>query len=203
MKYKIAETFYSVQGEGDWVGTPASFIRLARCNVHCEWCDTDYSVHREASIDELVAEVLSKPAKKVIITGGEPALQDTQPLVVELRKHKIKTHVETNGTLPMHFDWDWVTVSPKGPVEGLDPLVMHMANEVKFVISDKASIVYMEEVLAKYPIKQKFVIPLSRPWPYKLADSFIPENMQAALSYCLVNPDFRLCVQLHKVIGVR
>lgn len=205
MIYQVAETFYSLKGEGDWTGTPMSFIRLAGCNLNCEWCDTAYNVAVKRTLESLVEEVLSRSTRKVVITGGEPALQDTQPLVVELRKHKVKCHVETNGTLPMHMDWDWIAVSPKGPVEKLDPLVMQMASEVKFIIGVPGWEGYINDVINRFSLKGtiKWVMPLAKPYPYRLADGLIAENTQFAISYCLANPDFRLCMQMHKVVGIR
>lgn len=208
MIYKIAETFYSLQGEGDWAGTPMYFIRLAGCNIKCKWCDTDYSIKREVSIDQLVGEVLQSPCRKVVITGGEPALQDTQPLVVELRRYKVKCHVETNGTLPMHMDWDWVAVSPKGPAKKLDPIVMNMAAEVKFVVGVPDWQQYIDEVCTQFGLYDKvntikWVMPLAKPYPCRMIDGLIEDNIQSAIAYCLVIPKFRFCVQMHKVIGIR
>jgi len=51
----LAEIFYSIQGEGTWTGTPAVFVRLAGCNLACDFCDTDYSIRRFAGVDEIVA----------------------------------------------------------------------------------------------------------------------------------------------------
>ena len=54
---QLAEIFYSVQGEGTWTGTPAVFVRLAGCNLACDFCDTDYSLRRIASVEDVVAAV--------------------------------------------------------------------------------------------------------------------------------------------------
>ena len=110
MLYNINETFYSLKGEGLWTGTPMFFIRLAGCNLNCSFCDTDYSTKRQSTVNELIKEVLTSPAERVVITGGEPGLQDTQPLVMDLHAHRIKVHLETNGTVPLHTNWDWIAV---------------------------------------------------------------------------------------------
>src|SRR5580692_1943034 len=83
---KIAEIFYSVQGEGSLVGVPSVFVRTSGCNLRCAWCDTPYtSWHPEGdelSLDEIAARVDVYPqARHVVLTGGEPLIA---PHVVEL-----------------------------------------------------------------------------------------------------------------------
>src|SRR5580692_3834951 len=83
---KIAEIFYSVQGEGSLVGVPSVFVRTSGCNLRCSWCDTPYtSWHPEGadlSIDQIATQVAGYPrARHVVLTGGEPMIA---PRVVEL-----------------------------------------------------------------------------------------------------------------------
>ena len=79
IKIKVSEIFTSFQGEGPYVGTPSTFLRLYGCNLDCEWCDTDISTYEILSVDD-VAEILLTQMefnniKTLIITGGEPTLQ--------------------------------------------------------------------------------------------------------------------------------
>ena len=80
MKYPVVEKFYSLQGEGLFMGTPAYFIRFAGCNLRCEWCDTKESWQTDSvpliEQEELVQAI---PCERVILTGGEPTLQDLKP----------------------------------------------------------------------------------------------------------------------------
>jgi len=204
MRLRVAETFYSIQGEGEWTGTAAFFIRLAGCNLNCEFCDTRYEATREATINGLITEACQHPARKVVITGGEPALQDTQPLVVSLRKEGFKTHVETNGTTRMHMDWDWVTVSPK-PGTSLDPLVMSMASEVKFLCGPPGWEECINKVVSSYRLQKviKWILPLAKAWPHRDVDALLDHNVKQGVEYCLQHPQFKLCTQIHKVVGVR
>src|SRR5215472_10112673 len=75
---KIAELFYSLQGEGSLLGVPSVFIRTSGCNLRCSWCDTPYTSWnpegREMTIDEIVAETRRHHARHVVITGGEPLI---------------------------------------------------------------------------------------------------------------------------------
>src|SRR5437762_1750938 len=75
---KIAEIFYSIQGEGKLAGVPSVFVRASGCNLRCTWCDTPYASWKPEgetlAVDEIVARVESHRAKHVVITGGEPMI---------------------------------------------------------------------------------------------------------------------------------
>ena len=99
MKYPIVEIFNSVQGEGYHTGTPSIFIRFGGCNLQCSWCDTDFSKFDKKTIPEIM-EILSQwDTKRVIYTGGEPALQKLAPLSDELHSKGYNIAIETNGTI--------------------------------------------------------------------------------------------------------
>lgn len=78
-RLKIAETFFSVQGEGKLTGVPSWFCRASGCNLRCTWCDTPYASWAPEgpmrSIGSLVDEGLSRPRiTHAVLTGGEPML---------------------------------------------------------------------------------------------------------------------------------
>ena len=122
------EIFYSIQGEGKSMGLPSVFVRTSLCNLHCIWCDTDYTWNwtgtrfqhandakpgytkfdkkswiAQCAIEDVAAAVAQYPCRNVILTGGEPMLQ--QPTLVQLMRLLRRTdpnyhfEVETNGTL--------------------------------------------------------------------------------------------------------
>lgn len=115
------EIFYTIQGEGVSLGTPAVFVRLSLCNLHCVWCDTPYTwnwvgtkfehlddkKYDKASnivnvgIDEIVEAVIASNCELVVFTGGEPLLQQKEliQLFTVLRGLGHKIEVETNGTI--------------------------------------------------------------------------------------------------------
>ena len=99
------EIFHSLQGEGVRTGVPAVFLRLAGCNLHCSWCDTKHSwlPGLECGEDELAGRILAFGCRSLVVTGGEPLLQQDSLLRL-LRllppRGKFFIEVETNGTLP-------------------------------------------------------------------------------------------------------
>ncbi|HKM76270.1 MAG TPA: 7-carboxy-7-deazaguanine synthase QueE [Candidatus Bathyarchaeia archaeon] len=108
---KVSEIFTSIQGEGQNLGKPAIFLRMALCNLTCEWCDTkytwdwknyDYSKEvEEMSVVEVEQELLKFQGKHLVLTGGEPMLQQKEllPLLKSLKEHEFYIEVETNGTI--------------------------------------------------------------------------------------------------------
>lgn len=93
---RVNEIFDSIQGEGQDAGLPVTFVRLAGCNLRCEWCDTGYAW--EQGENTPVEDIAMRCGRRASITGGEPLLQDIQPLVIALGK-QCEISVETNGTI--------------------------------------------------------------------------------------------------------
>lgn len=112
---RIAEIFYSVQGEGTLVGVPSVFVRTSGCNLRCAWCDTPYTSWQpegeERSLQSIVEEVDSFGAKHVVVTGGEPMIApEIGELTRGLRGHLT---IETAGTVDVDVRCDLVSISPK------------------------------------------------------------------------------------------
>ena len=84
---KIAELFYSLQGEGSLIGVPSFFIRTSGCNLRCSWCDTPYTSWQpegtELAIQQIIDEVKAHPAQHVVITGGEMTVNVAIELVTD------------------------------------------------------------------------------------------------------------------------
>jgi 7-carboxy-7-deazaguanine synthase len=115
---KIAELFYSLQGEGSLVGVPSVFIRSSGCNLRCAWCDTPYTSWQpegtELDLDRIVDEVKAHPARHVVITGGEPMIQpEMVPLTERLRALGMHITIETAGTVFQPVACDLMSISPK------------------------------------------------------------------------------------------
>jgi 7-carboxy-7-deazaguanine synthase len=188
---QLAEIFYSIQGEGTWTGMPAVFVRLAGCNLACDFCDTDYSLKSFASVDETVNRVreIGGECASVILTGGEPLAQTQTPLLIDaLRRAGYRVHVESNGTLFADLPDDvWLCVSPK---ERVDPRMALRANEAKLIVAERVP----EEHLSLFP---HLSVILLQPEGNKR------KNVEIALAYAKAHPQrFRLSLQTHKFIGV-
>lgn len=99
-KVLIKEIFESIQGEGNYIGYNQLFIRFCKCNLHCKYCDTDFTSNlKEYSVDELLYEINKyENIHSISLTGGEPLL-DTDFLKEFLPKTNKKIYLETNGTL--------------------------------------------------------------------------------------------------------
>ena len=115
---KIAELFYSIQGEGSLVGVPSVFIRTSGCNLRCVWCDTPYTSWlpegTDLSLDQILNEVKAHPARHVVVTGGEPMIApEIIPLTERLRASGLHITIETAGTVFHPVACDLMSISPK------------------------------------------------------------------------------------------
>jgi 7-carboxy-7-deazaguanine synthase len=115
---RIAELFYSLQGEGMLLGTPSVFVRTSGCNLRCVWCDTPYTSWapegEEMPIDEIVSYVQAQKAGYVVITGGEPMIApEIVALTDELKRLGRHITVETAGTVFAPVACDLMSISPK------------------------------------------------------------------------------------------
>lgn len=106
---RLSEVFDSLQGEGVNVGKPCRFVRLALCNLHCHYCDTKYTWDfehfdydgevREVALAAMVEQFSQAPAGHVVVTGGEPLLQQRAlAKVFERVPSELFIEIETNGT---------------------------------------------------------------------------------------------------------
>ena len=169
MKYAVNETFYTFQGEGRYTGQPAFFIRLHGCPIQCHFCDSAGTWHPDhvpadvMRLDEKeIAARISYEAPIVVLTGGEPAMWDLEPLCCQILKMGKRVHIETSGAFPLRGDFQCVTVSPKRAQE---PIVetLRQATELKFIIEKEADINYFTN-LCKNHVRWDVPIYLHPEW---------------------------------------
>lgn len=190
---KINEIFYSLQGEGFWAGTPATFIRFSGCNLRCSFCDTTHEKGQHMSEEEIAAAVAHNPAKHVVITGGEPSLVLTESLVNRLHQMKKYVSVETNGTHALPPNVDWITLSPKDAFEENAHPVLTTCNELKVVYTGEPLLDY-SHIRAEHRFLQ----------PCDTGDTEKNRKIMAeTIEYCKANPQWRLSLQTHKITHIR
>lgn len=193
---KVNEIFYSLQGEGRWTGTPAVFLRFAGCNLKCDFCDTNHEPFSELTESEIMLEIEKYPAKRVILTGGEPALQLTESLLDRLHRKHYAVHIETNGSIELPAailrKLDWITCSPK-------------FNQMpKISVISELKVVYHGQDISQYedlPLVDdecRYLQPCDR-----RDDDYNAGNLLAAISYVKEHPVWKLSLQTHKMINIR
>ncbi|MCI8488013.1 MAG: putative 7-carboxy-7-deazaguanine synthase QueE [Clostridia bacterium] len=212
MRYKVAEKFVSINGEGPRAGELAVFLRFCGCNLNCGYCDTQWAntadvKYELASEEELVAYVKSTGVKNVTLTGGEPLLQaGIARLIKLLGESGAEVEIETNGSVPLK---DIVALSPrpavtadyKLPSSGMEK---HMITEnfsyltqrdaVKFVVGDKRDLARAEEIINEYGLTDGCRVYFS-----PVFGKIRPEEIAEFMKERKLN-GVRLQLQLHKII---
>ena len=195
--FPVMESFYSIQGEGTHSGKPSYFIRLAGCDVNCDWCDVkdswDIDSSQYKSIDEITNEIKKFSTDLVIITGGEPLMHNLTDLTSALKKLGKKIHIETSGTHPVSGYFDWICFSPKKFKKPLDEF-FKMSNELKIIISKDSDFRWAEYLLRQ--IKNKPELILQAEW--SKSEIINPK----ILDYIKLNPKWRISLQTHKYLHV-
>lgn len=194
----INEIFYSLQGEGYHSGTPTVFVRLSGCNLRCPFCDTQHENGTVMSEEEILETVKQYPAHHVVITGGEPSLQLTASLVDAMHAAGRYVAVETNGTRPLPDNVDWVTLSPKSAyVDGAGVVLTH-ADEIKVVYDGIHDPYSQLSTFNSQPSTHLFLQPCDT------GDA--AKNRQitaAAVEYVKRHPEWRLSLQIHKLLNIQ
>lgn len=195
--YNIVEIFHSVQGEGFRAGIPHVFIRFGRCNLRCEWCDTDFDTFTEMTGKEILDAVLQYPTKNVVFTGGEPMLNDLWALNRLLKSRDYHLSIESNGTIEIPENLiDWICISPKDQMYPNSILRQQTGDELKCV--------YVGQPLEMYDeIKSGFVHKYLQPC-YHEGESVEWNGRNFAQTELIVkeNPEWRLSLQTHKWMGI-
>ena len=158
---RIAEIFYSIQGEGMLAGVPSVFVRTSGCNLRCTWCDTPYTSWQpegeERALERILEDVRRYRPAHVVITGGEPMLTgDIVTLTRRLRETELHVTIETAGTVYQPVVCNLMSISPK-----LANSTPHRREEGRWA-APHDRLRYQPEVLKKLmaesPYQLKFVV---------------------------------------------
>ena len=186
---EINEIFYSIEGEGQRVGQPTTFIRLSKCNLRCSFCDTEFDSFTEMSIDKIIEEIEQYTATWVCLTGGEPLGQNIVPLAKSLCDLNYNLHIETNGTLdPMPELLDLIdhwTVSPKRKKIAVG---LSRITELKYIVGMNFNEDHVDENRAQYV--------------YLQPESSDPKYTDKTLEILKRHPEWRLSYRIHKILNL-
>ncbi len=154
---KIAELFYSLQGEGSLVGVPSFFIRTSGCNLRCAWCDTPYTSWNpegvEMTLDAILAEARRHRGRHAVVTGGEPMIApEVVELTMRLREAGMHITIETAGTVFKHVACDLMSISPK--LSNSTPEGPWRAQHERLRIQPEV----LARLMAQYEYQLKFVV---------------------------------------------
>ena len=205
--YAIKEIYKTIQGEGAQSGRTAVFVRFSGCNLWtgrekhresavCQFCDTDFvgtdglnggSYSAKKLLEKIELTWGEAENRLIVFTGGEPMLQLDKILVEKCKKLGFEIAIETNGTIAIEFDIDWVCVSPKHGSE----LVVKKGNELKVVFPQLGQ--NLDDFL-DLSFDHLFLQPMD--------GNDGQENTVKTIQYCLENPQWKLSIQQHKLIGM-
>lgn len=202
--YPVTEVFTSIQGEGIDSGRLANFIRLSGCNLDCAFCDTNHSSYKLMSAGDII-KLLDRKAALTVITGGEPLIHDIRPLVFALKKKWYQVGIETNGTKELHPDLydsiDSISLSPKVPFKECKITCCSSLKILYPWINGKVTPENYESLHAVW----RFIQPVdSRPdgavAPYGIWNR---QTISECIALLKKYPDYRIGIQLHKVMEVQ
>ena len=196
---KINEIFYSLQGEGAHTGVPSVFVRFSGCNLKCSFCDTQHHDGKMMTDDEIADVVNNYPGRWIILTGGEPTMWIDSKFVAYLKERTGKmVAIETNGTLPVPEDIDWVTVSPKCGIEGIADLPIRADR------TDEIKVVDVGQDLEPYfslQCRRNETLMYLQPC-YVKDERQCKANRLRTVRRVLADPRWTLSVQLHRFLGI-
>ncbi len=199
LELSVSEIFYSLQGEGARVGTPTVFIRLQGCKTKNACfkagivCDTEFESGKIMTLDEIFTwlETNADDCNEITWTGGEPADQLTDEIILYFKNRMYYQAIETSGLKPVPQGIDFVCVSPKVAEHVIKRNFKDGVDELRYV-RHKGQDVPKPSVKAKHY------------WLSPHSDGFTinGDNLKHCIDLCIANPQWKLSLQNHKVWNV-
>ena len=209
--YSVKEIYYTFQGEGAFSGRPSVFCRFSGCNLwtgrekdrknsECNFCDTDFlgtnginggKFLSEKALGKKIMSLWQNKNKQnkpyVVFTGGEPLSQLDKKLIYFLKSFNFEIGIETNGTIDLPCQVDWVCVSPKHESD----FILKKGDELKLIFPQKKM---NPKNLEKLKFKYFFLQPMDGP--------NLKNNIQKTYEFCVKNKRWNMSLQLHKIIDM-
>lgn len=191
--YRVNDIFYSLQGEGHNTGRAAVFVRFSGCNLHCPFCDTDFSHFETLTAPEVIRRMQAltpqgEDSPIVVLTGGEPTLQVDSALLDAIHAAGFPfIAMESNGTKEPPAGLDWLTVSPKENVS------VRQCSELKVLFNGtdepddlgiQATYYYLQPLDTGNEAENRRMV-------------------DGCIQYIKAHPRWRLSLQTHKLIGIK
>jgi len=189
---KVNEIFLSVQGEGARAGEPSVFVRLSGCDLACGFCDTEFASGKEMTLGAVRDHISQWTCRWIVWTGGEPMLQLNEEVIAYFHRCGYSQAIESNGNHRIPRALDWIVVSPKVAEHVLKRNFPQGVDELRYVRHAGHLAVPKPAIEARY----YYLSPIF--------DGNTPnrDNVKHCLELCKANPQWRLSLQLHKLIGV-
>ena len=210
----VHEVFKSIQGEGFYSGRAAFFIRLFGCPVHCPWCDSAGTWHRDyvpetverCSLFDLTMQAVRSEVTMVILTGGEPTIhKGIEEMPKLFHSFGLKLHIETCGGFEINLEeFNWITLSPKYDKPPL-PKIINQAHEFKIIVEKLDDIGYWTSMILAHAGLRKGKQPvnaISRPiWLHPEWSKRNDKEVLKTIMYAVkTRPDiYRAGWQIHKL----
>ena len=202
---KVVEIFKSIDGEGIRVGYPVTFIRLAGCNLRCNYCDTKYSYEDEKFTEmtpqEIYNQVYKLGGKRITLTGGEPLIHKDVKVLVDLLIQKgYEVNIETNGSVDITLFLDKhtiITMDYKCASSDMEDKMLldnisklRKQDVLKFVVSDDNDLDTVQRIYQNTKATVYISPVFGRIEPKQIVEYMLEHNME----------NCRVQVQLHKII---
>jgi organic radical activating enzyme len=216
----VQEVFHTVQGEGPLAGKTATFVRLSGCNLACTFCDTDFESGRRLSRSDDLTDLCER--RLVVITGGEPLLQNIGPFIALLLDRDHDVQIETAGTVAipaMQESWwrdamerDFLTIVCSPKTGKVHPLIQEQCRHWKYIVRHADQFDIADGIpITRTQSSDGRPLKLARPehlsstvW-MQPCDEHDPEKNQRNLAEAVervIAYDYRLTVQVHKIAGL-
>ena len=206
LKYPIVEIFFSLQGEGYNTGKAVVFIRFGRCNLACAWCDTHYDDYQWLDADAIMAQLERFDCRAVILTGGEPLIQENLlPFLTRLKDLGFWIGVETNGlqapTEAIRAGIDYLAVSPKADyaTRYVPERIIRTADEMRIVVTGEVEL-FCESMRQLICAEHYFLSPCERKGHFNLEETV---RLLGRLNGSRSCDKWLLSLQIHKLAGFR